>query len=176
MPRRRESFNTSIPWGLYFSDAAVGLPTGWTAVTMPFVSIANDVAIHSAQVDLQAHAGLIAPWWRWRCRFRFQSATVVGEFIKLYICGADDTDSSEIDGDFDAAADTTITEADLANCDNFANVNTTQQVDCIQSGLVRIADRYITLGMLNDTAAETFDATSEDSFFKMWPDTTIETP
>ena len=96
--------------------------------------------------------------------------------MRLYICGADDSDNTAVDGDLGVAKDETITEADLANCDNFGNIDTTQTDVSTQSGVVRILDRYISLAVLNDTAAETTTTVAGDSWVKMWPVTKIVLP
>ena len=175
MPRRLKRHNPTIPWGLYFSENDTGMPSGWTNVELDLTDLQDSIANISAQYDILSRQGLVSEWWRWRARFGFVAPTVVGELMRLYICGADDTDSAVIDGDFGASAGA-ITAADLANCDNFGNVDTTQQTECIQSGLVRIMDRYISLAVHNDTAAEHTTDTAGDSWVKMWPVPPIETP
>jgi len=176
MPRRLKRYNPNIPWGLYFSEDDTGMPSDWTNVTLDLTSVAAGDAHLSNQYDISSKYGLVSEWWRWRARFNFQSATVVGELVKLYICGADDSASTVIDGGFGASYTGTVTEADLANCDNFGNVDTTQQDASIQSGLVRIMDRYISLAVHNATAAEITTTVASDSFVKMWPVPQIETP
>tara|TARA_R100000808_G_scaffold728_3_gene3525 strand:- start:11801 stop:12331 length:531 start_codon:yes stop_codon:yes gene_type:complete len=176
MPRRQKRYNPNIPWGLYFSENDTGMPSGWTNVTLDLTTLEDGVANISDQYDILSRQGLVSEWWRWRARFAFTAGTVVGELMRLYICGADDTDAAVIDGDFGASAAAGITVADLANCDNFGNVDTTQQTECIQSGLVRIMDRYISLAVHNDTADEHTTATAGDSWVKMWPVPPIETP
>ena len=176
MAKRRTVYNPKTPWGLYFHESDLGLPTDWTRVDIDLTAVATGAAHLSDQYDITSKYGHVSDWWRWRASFQFQSATIVGELVKLYICGADDTDSSIIDGGFGASATDTVTEADLANCDNFGNVDTTQTDSCIQSGLVRIMDRYISLAVHNATAGELTSPAEGDSWLKMWPVTKIVLP
>lgn len=176
MTKRRTLYNHRNDWGLYFSEDDTGMPDGWTNVALDLTGIATTVAHLSIQYDITTKYGLVSDWWRWRANFKFQSATVVGELMRLYICGADDSDNTAVDGDLGVAKDETITEADLANCDNFGNIDTTQTDVSTQSGVVRILDRYISLAVLNDTAAETTTTVAGDSWVKMWPVTKIVLP
>ena len=176
MAKRRTVYNPKTPWGLYFSENDTGMPSGWTNVTLDLTSVGSGNGHLSDQYDISSKYGHVSDWWRWRARFNFQSATIVGELVKLYICGADDSDSTIIDGGFGASDTDDITEADLANCDNFGNVDTTQQDASIQSGLVRIMDRYISLAIHNATAGEVTTTAQGDSWVKMWPVTKIVLP
>ena len=169
MTKRRTVYNHRIPWGLYFSEDDTGMPSEWTNVTLDLTGIAAGVAHLSDQYDITTKYGLVSDWWRWRASFKFQSATVVGELMRLFVCGADDSDNTAVDGDVGVSATATVTEADLANCDNFGNIDTTQTDVSTQSGVVRILDRYVSLAIKNETAAETTTTAAGDSWIKMWP-------
>ena len=181
MPRRQKRYNPNIPWGLFFSDtaASVEMPTGWTHAAITLASLATARGSLSAQYDINSKHGLISQWWRWRANLEYASAVTAGQITQLHIAGADDSSSSHIDGGFAATAtdlDSVAKVAQLANCDNFGSVEgfglTT---GIVSSGLVRIMDRYISLG-INNASGVAMASGAGVSWIKMWPVPEIETP
>ena len=179
MTKRRTVFSYNNDWGLYFSTDTTGMPTDWTHVELDLNDLVYNGTAHlSAQYDIADKYGMISDWWRWRACFKFQGDPTDGELLKLYLCAADNTDATKIDGGFLQAATGTVAEADLSNADNFGNVDAGQQDSSISSGLVKILDRYISIAVNNTTTAAAGDTTdvSGDSWIKLWPVTKIVLP
>ena len=165
------------PVGLYFTKDTTNTPDGWTQVDLTTHGIAADETNLSDQIDLQTVFGSTwALWWGWRARFEFQAAVVPGQFMQIYLAGGDHHTNTIVDGDMSAVENTDVAETSLPNMDNIASVNTTLQEYSAGSGLFRMKDRYISMLLFNDTAAETTTTDNTENWIKLWPIPELEIP
>lgn len=148
------------------------MPTDWNHVSITLASLATARGSVSAQYDIKGKKDLVSQWWRWRANLEYASAVTAGQITKLYIAGADDSSSSHIDGGFAATAtdlDSAAKVDQLANCDNFGSVDGIGlTTGIVSSGLVRIMDRYISLG-INNASGVAMASGAGVSWIKMWP-------
>jgi len=123
----------------------------------------------SAQIDWGA-----APrpdWYEWSCEVQFQATPTQGAGLEIYLAGAPDADSTQIDGDIGA------TDAALADIDMRRNLryigyvvseNAAASEKCVASGLVQFTQRYMSVVVHNGSGA-TINATDSNFRFDIAP-------
>lgn len=116
-------------------------------------ALAADGVRVSAQGDLGAAPR--SEWYTWRAFIDgFNTAPVVGETVDFYLASSDTSGAGTEDGDV-GVADAAGATADLPNLLYLgsATVQTTTTTDeLIASGIVRIAARYVSVVVHNNTA------------------------
>jgi hypothetical protein len=131
--------------------------------------IANASGWVSAQVDWGA-----APRpdrYEWSCEVQFQATPTQGLGLELYVAGAPDADSTQIDGDVGA------TDAALGDVDMRRNLRTIGYVvsenaaaseKCVASGEFTFTQRYMTIVGYNASGASV-NATDSNFRFDIVP-------
>lgn len=131
--------------------------------------IANATGRVSAQIDLGA-----APrpyMFTWSCELQLQATPTQGAGLELYIAGAPDGDSTQIDGDI-GAADAALGDADMRRNLRFIGFVTSENAAaseiCVKSGMFEHYDRYLSIVAYNASGAAV-DATDSNFRFVLQP-------
>jgi hypothetical protein len=146
-------FNGEAGADVAFSGEAVTNGTGWV----------------SAQKDLGAapRAGLFA----WSCEVQFQATPTQGVGLELYVSGAPDGDSSQIDGDI-GTSDAAMGDVDMRRNLKFigyvVSENAAASEKCVASGIFQHTERYISICLYNASGATT-NATDSNFRFNLQP-------
>jgi hypothetical protein len=137
------------------------------AFSMEGVTTANGRV--SAQIDWGA---LPRPaMYEWSCEVQWQATPTQGAVLELYVAGAPDADSTQIDGDIGA------TDAALGDVDMRRNLtyigcvvseNATASEICVASGLFMFTQRYMSIVGYN-AGGSTIHATDSAFRFNIVP-------
>lgn len=109
--------------------------------------------------------------YEWSCEVQFQATPTQGLGLELYVAGAPDDDSTQIDGDIGA------TDAALADSDMRRNLmpigyvvseNAAANEKCVASGKFEFTQRYMSLVAYNASGASV-NATDSNFLFKIVP-------
>ena len=145
-------------------DGTAGADYAWS-----MEGIANAAGRVSAQIDLGAapRPSLFA----WSCEVQFQATPTQGAGLELYIAGAPDGDSTQIDGDI-GASDAALGDVDmrrnLKNIGFVVSENAAASEKCVSSGVFSHTERYLSLVGYNSSGATT-DATDSNFVFVLQP-------
>lgn len=131
--------------------------------------LANGAGRVSAQIDLG-----VAPRpdeLAWSCEVMFQATPTQGAVLELYVAGAPDGDSTQIDGDV-GASDAALGDVDmrynLKRIGSVVSENAAASEKCVASGRFRHTERYLTIVGYNGTGASV-DATDSNFVFVLQP-------
>lgn len=131
--------------------------------------VANGAGRVSAQIDWG-----VAPrpdWYEWSCEVQFQATPTQGLGLELYVAGAPDGDSTQIDGDIGA------TDAALGDVDMRRNLKAIGQVisenaaaseKCVSSGIFHFTQRYMSI-VGYDASGASVNATDSNFRFDIVP-------
>lgn len=123
----------------------------------------------SAQINLGAAPR--AYIYSWSCEVQFQATPTQYATLDLYIAGAPDGDSTQIDGDV-GASDAALGDVDMRQNLRFigsvVSENAAASEKCVASGSFVHYDRYLTIVAYNDSGA-TVNATDSNFRFDITP-------
>src|SRR3972149_3654196 len=109
--------------------------------------------------------------FKWSCEVLFQATPTLGAPLELYVAGAPDGDSTQIDGDI-GASDAALGDVDmLRNLRGIGVVvseNAAASEKCVASGIFEHYDRYLSL-VGYDNAGASVDATDSNFVFTLQP-------
>ena len=123
----------------------------------------------SAQIDLGAkpQPGMLA----WSCEVQFQATPTQYATLDLYVAGAPDGDSTQIDGDI-GASDAALGDVDMRRnlkyIGSVVSENAAASEKCVASGVFTHTERYISIVAYNDSGA-TVNATDSNFRFDIVP-------
>ncbi len=132
-------------------------------------AIANAAGRVSAQIDWGA-----APRpdeYEWSCEVQWQATPTQGAVLELYVAGAPDADSSQIDGDVgttDAALGDIDMRRNLRYIGGVVSENAAASEVCVASGVFRFTPRYMSIVGYNAGGA-TINATDSNFRFNIVP-------
>ena len=105
--------------------------------------------------------------YRWRCCVQFDTAPVVSEYVTLYKFESDGTAGDGVVGTTDAAL--TQVQANNGHFLGIVRVQTTAATtNFIASGICYIWDRYVSVGLINNTV-DSLEATNDASWIELTP-------
>jgi len=116
--------------------------------------LANTTGRVSAQIDLGAapRAGMFT----WSCEVQFQATPSQYGTLDIYVAGAPDADSTQIDGDI-GTADAALGDIDMIyNLKHIGEVfseNAAASEKCVASGIFDHFDRYLSVVLVNNSGA-----------------------
>lgn len=132
-------------------------------------AVANAAGRVSAQIDWG-----VAPRpfiYEWSCEVQWQATPTQGSVLELYVAGAPDDDSSQIDGDV-GATDAALGDVDMRRnlrwIGNVVSENAAASEICIASGTFEFTQRYMTIVGYNAGGA-TINATDSNFRFNIVP-------
>lgn len=132
-------------------------------------AVADAAGRVSAQRDLGAAPR--AFMFSWSCEVQFQATPTQYGTLDLYIAGAPDGDSTQIDGDVgatDAALGDVDMRRNLKYIGSVVSENATASEKCVASGVFSHFDRYLTIVAYNDSGAAV-NATDSNFRFDLTP-------
>lgn len=123
----------------------------------------------SAQYDLGASP---RPYrFSWSCEVQWQATPSQGAALELYVAGAPDADSTQIDGDI-GTSDAALGDVDMRRNLKLIGVviseNAAASEKCVASGVFEHYDRYISIVGYNGAGA-TINATDSNFRFDLTP-------
>lgn len=131
--------------------------------------VANAAGRVAAQIDWGA-----APrpdWYEWSCEVQWQATPTRGAVLELYVGGAPDADSSQIDGDV-GTSDAALADIDMCRNLKFigsvVSENAAASEVCVASGRFQFSQRYMSLVGYN-AAGATINATDSNFRFNIVP-------
>lgn len=131
--------------------------------------VANAAGRVAAQIDWGA-----APrpdWYEWSCEVQWQATPTQGAILELYVAGAPDADSSQIDGDV-GTSDAALADIDMRRNLKFigsvVSENAAASEVCVASGRFQFSQRYMSLVGYN-AAGATINATDSNFRFNIVP-------
>ena len=145
-------------------NGEAGADTAWS---MEGVATANGRV--SAQIDWGA-----APrpdWYEWSCEVQWQATPTQGAVLELYVAGAPDGDSTQVDGDIgtsDAALGDVDMRRNLKLIGAVVSENAAASEKCVASGTFQHTQRYMSLVGYNGAGA-TINATDSNFRFDIVP-------
>ena len=145
-------------------NGETGADTAWS-----MEGVANAAGRVSAQIDWGA-----APRpdeYEWSCEVQWQATPTQGAVLELYVAGAPDGDSTQIDGDVgstDAALGDVDMRRNLKYIGCVVSENAAASEVCVASGRFRFTQRYMTLVGYNGGGA-TINATDSNFRFNIVP-------
>lgn len=145
-------------------NGEVAADTAWS-----MEAVANSAGRVSAQIDWG-----VAPrpdWYEWSCEVQWQATPTQGSVLELYVAGAPDADSTQIDGDVgtaDAALGDVDMRRNLKSIGSVASENAAASEICVASGRFQFSQRYMTLVGYN-AAGATINATDTAFRFNIVP-------
>lgn len=129
-------------------------------VAFSMQGVANGAGRVSAQKDWGA-----APrpdWYEWSCEVQWQATPTQGALLELYVAGAPDADSTQIDGDI-GASDAALADIDMRRNLKFigsvVSENAAASEICVASGRFQFTQRYMSIVGYN-AAGATINATA----------------
>jgi hypothetical protein len=132
-------------------------------------ALANAAGRVAAQIDWGA-----APrpdWYEWSCEVQWQATPTQGLTLDLYVAGAPDADSSQIDGDV-GTADAALGDVDMRRnlkwIGAVVSENAAASEVCVASGKFQFTQRYMSLVAYNGAGA-TVNATDTNFRFNIVP-------
>lgn len=131
--------------------------------------VANAAGRVAAQIDWGA-----APrpdWYEWSCEVQWQATPTQGSVLELYVAGAPDADSTQIDGDVgttDAALGDIDMRRNLKFIGSVVSENAAASEICVASGRFQFTQRYMSLVGYN-AAGATINATDSNFRFNIVP-------
>lgn len=131
--------------------------------------VANAAGRVAAQIDWGA-----APrpdWYEWSCEVQWQATPTQGSVLELYVGGAPDADSTQIDGDVgttDAALGDIDMRRNLKFIGSVVSENAAASEVCVASGRFQFTQRYMSLVGYN-AAGATINATDSNFRFNIVP-------
>lgn len=96
-------------------------------------------------------AGSTSEWYEWRCTVQFETAPVVGETIDIFLSTSDGAEEDGQLGVADAAGDTNSIK-NMHFIGSVVVTSTDADHDMTASGICRIATRYVSPCIHNNTA------------------------
>ena len=145
-------------------NGEAGADTAWS-----MEGVANAAGRVSAQIDWG-----VAPRpddYEWSCEVQWQATPTQGAVLELYVAGAPDGDSTQIDGDVgttDAALGDVDMRRNLKYIGCVVSENAAASEVCVASGRFRFTQRYMTLVGYNGGGA-TINATDSNFRFNIVP-------
>lgn len=131
--------------------------------------VANAAGRVSDQIDWGA-----APrpdWYEWSCEVQFQATPTQGLGLELYVAGAPDGDSTQIDGDIgstDAALGDVDMRRNLKSIGYVVSENAAASEKCVSSGIFQFTQRYMSIVAYNASGASV-NATDSNFRFDIVP-------
>lgn len=131
--------------------------------------VANAAGRVAAQIDWGA-----APrpdWYEWSCEVQWQATPTQGSVLELYVGGAPDADSTQIDGDVgttDAALGDIDMRRNLKFIGSVVSENAAASEVCVASGRFQFTQRYMSIVGYN-AAGATINATDSNFRFNIVP-------
>lgn len=144
---------TPIKW----SDSGADL-------VMTLINLATTVGRVGARKDFGT--GSTSEWYEWRITVQFETAPVVGETIGIYLSTSDGTEEDGQVGTADAALGSINDLANLQYIGSLIVTSTDAAHDMTTSGICRIATRYVSPIIHNNTA-DNLENTSNTSEFTL---------
>jgi hypothetical protein len=145
-------------------NGEAGADTAWS---MEGVTTANGRV--SAQIDWGA-----APrpdWYEWSCEVQWQATPTQGGVLELYVAGAPDGDSTQIDGDI-GASDAALGDIDMRRnlkyIGGVVSENAAASEVCVASGTFQHTQRYMSIVGYNG-GGSTINATDSNFRFNIVP-------
>ncbi len=144
-------------------------PTVWDDSAGDLVLTFNNLAAAAVRIGAQLDfgAGSTSEWYEWRCTVQFATAPVVGETVDIYLSTSN---GARPDGEM-GVADAAGTANALPNCHRVGSVvvtSTDADHDMTASGICRIATRYVSPVIHNNTA-DNLRASANTSEFTLTP-------
>lgn len=110
-------------------------------------------------------------WYEWSCEVQFQATPTQGLGLELYVAGAPDDDSTQIDGDI-GATDAALGDADmrrnLRSIGYVVSENAAASEKCVASGIFQFSQRYMSIVGYNASGAS-INATDSNFRFNITP-------
>jgi hypothetical protein len=138
-------------------------------VAFSMEGVSNGVGRVSAQIDWGA-----APRpaeYSWSCEVQWQATPTQGGVLELYVAGAPDADSTQIDGDV-GASDAALGDVDMRRNLRYIGAvvseNAAASEVCVASGRFTFTERYMTVVGYNGAGA-TINATDSNFRFDIAP-------
>ena len=145
-------------------NGEAGADTAWS-----MEGVANAAGRVSTQIDWGA-----APrpdWYEWSCEVQWQATPTQGAVLELYVAGAPDADSTQIDGDV-GATDAALGDVDMRRNLKFIGAvvseNAAASEICVASGRFQFTQRYMSLVGYN-AAGASINATDSNFRFNIIP-------
>lgn len=147
-----------------FVNGEAGADVAWS-----MEGVANAAGRVSAQIDWGA-----APrpdWFEWSCEVQWQATPTQGAALELYVAGAPDHDSTQIDGDIgatDAALGDVDMRRNLRSIGVVVSENAAASEKCVASGRFQFTQRYMSIVGYN-AGGSTINATDSNFRFDIVP-------
>lgn len=139
------------------------------AVAFSMEGVTNTNGRVSDQIDWGA-----APrpmWYEWSCEVQFQATPTQGLGLELYVAGAPDGDSTQIDGDI-GATDAALADGDMRRNLRFigyvVSENAVELEKCVASGKFHFTQRYMSI-VGYDASGASVNATDTNFRFDIVP-------
>jgi hypothetical protein len=148
---------------------AIGSPIRFKDTDATYTLTLNNLAAGAGRISdrWDRGAGSLPMRYRWKAVMQFETAPVVGEYVKLVKSESDGTNEDGNVGTADAA----LTAGPMANCKTLGIVSvqtTDAATDNIASGIVMLWERYVSFGVFNSTA-DNLKATNDTSWIELTP-------
>jgi hypothetical protein len=138
-------------------------------VAFSMEGIANNSGRVSAQIDWGALPRPVM--YEWSCEVQWQATPTQGAVLELYVAGAPDADSTQIDGDI-GATDAALGDADMRRNLTYigcvVSENAAASEVCVASGLFMFTQRYMSIIGYN-AGGSAINATDSNFRFNIIP-------
>jgi hypothetical protein len=142
----------------------------WSDTAGDLVMTLNNLAAGAGRVGAQKDwgAGSTSEWYEWRLTVQFETAPVVGETVDIYLSTSDGTEEDGQEGDADAALGSTNSLKNMTFIGSGVVTSMDADHDMTASGICRIATRYVSPVIHNNTA-DNLQATNDTGEFTLTP-------
>ena len=145
-------------------------PIVWSDTAGDLVMTLNELATTVARIGARKDfgAGSTAEWYEWRLTVQFDTAPVVGETVDIYLSTSDGTEEDGQEGAADADVGDNGSLKNMQLIGSLIVTTTTVDHDMTTSGICRIATRYVSPVIHNNTA-DSLQATNDTGEFTLTP-------
>lgn len=145
-------------------------PIVWSDTVGDLVITLNNLATTVARVGAQKDfgAGSTSEWYEWRLTVQFDTAPVVGETVDIYMSTSNGTEEDGQEGVADADVGDNGSLKNMQFIGSLVVTTATADHDMTTSGICRIATRYVSPVIHNNTA-NNLQATNDTGEFTLTP-------
>ena len=145
-------------------------PIVWSDTAGDLAMTLNNLAADAGRVGAQKDfgAGSTSEWYEWRLTVQFETAPVVGEAVDIYLSTSDGTEEDGQEGEANAALGSTNSLKNMHFIGSMVVTSTDAAHDMTASGICRIAARYASPVIHNNTA-DNLKATNDTGEFTLTP-------
>lgn len=142
----------------------------WTDTTGDLALTLNNLPAGDGRVGAQKDfgAGSKSEWYEWRLTVQFNTAPVVGETVDVYLSTSDGTEEDGQEGVADAVLGSTDSLRNMNFIGSLVVTSTDADHSMTVSGMCRIATRYVSPVVHNNTA-DNLKASNDISKFTLTP-------